>query len=62
MPHTCTLLGLYLINPLTVYSAITVGMCDNKLPHKKDPSKLPVALINCGKISFDLHLITFTKK
>ena len=27
----------------------------NKLPRKKEPSKLPFALINCGKISFNLH-------
>ena len=47
----------YLMNLLTVYSALTDRRCDNKLPHKKEPSKLPSALINCGKISFNLGLI-----
>ena len=43
------------MNPLAVYSALTIAKCDNKLPHKKGPSKLPFALMNCGKISFNLH-------
>ena len=45
------------MNPLTVYSSLTIERCDNKPPHKKGPSKLPFALINCGKISIILHLI-----
>ena len=46
------------MNPLTIYSALTIERCDNKLPHKKGPSKLPfTVVINCGKISFNLHLI-----
>ena len=55
MPQTGTSLGLYLVNPLTVNSALTVEMCDNKLPHKKGPSKQLFVLINCGIISFNLR-------
>ena len=40
-PHTGTLLSLYLMNLLTVNSVLTVERCDNKLPHKVEPSKLP---------------------
>ena len=50
------------MNPLTIYSALTAERCDNKLPHKKGPSKLPFALLNCGKISFNLHLILVSGK
>ena len=45
------------MNPLTVYSALTVERCDNK----KEPSKLPFALINCSKISFNLHSILVSR-
>ena len=47
------------MNLLTIYSVLTVERCDNKLPHKKGPSKLPFTLINCGKISFNFHFISF---
>ena len=40
-----------------IYPALTVDGCDNKLSHKRGPTKLPFILINWGKISFNLHLI-----
>ena len=58
-PYTGTPPGLYLVKPLPIYFAFTVGRRDNKESHKKESSKLqlPFPLINCGQISFNLNHI-----
>ena len=47
----------YCMNPRIVNSALIIKKCDNKLPHRKGPSKLLFTSINCGKTLLNLHLI-----